>query len=375
MHRIAVKYQGKALMPMKSSKADRLIKSGLAKIKFNRKINEHYLILLFNPSGDKCQDITLGIDPGSMYDGFSVVSKRYHHTNAELVHRTKKGKNSIKAFKSRQAMNRRVRRSRLRHRLIRFSNRTKSKLAPTINANYEYRKWYISQITKIYPITKCVVEDVRFNHYEKTDGCNFSHVELGKNKLYDFIEALGLSLELYAGFETHKLRVNSFGADPKVKRKDLKIFEAHCIDSFVLACGKAIIINKNGKILFGGMVLTNDLKLNRVVVYIEKTIKVRRCLTRTRARYKESKNYYKLAKGGIKIILEKKGKPNICRIKPEGIHTNHPKNWIYIDNGQSERIKCNTAPYGGTRLNGKSSFKKNEWQNRTIEKNPLISCT
>ena len=94
-----------------------------------------------------------------------------------------------------------------------------------------------------------------------------------------------------------------------------------------------------------------------------------------RARYKESKNYYKLAAGGIKIILEKKGKPNICRIKPEGIHTNHTKNWIYIDNGQRERIKCNTAPYGGTRLNGKSSFKKNEWQNRTIEKNPIISCT
>ena len=369
MHRIAVKYKGKALMPMKSSKASKLINSGLAKIKFNRKINEHYLILLFNPTGDKCQDITLGIDPGSMYDGFSVVSKRCHHTNVELIQRAKKGKNSIKAFKSRQAMNRRTRRGRLRHRPIRFCNRTKNKLAPTINANFEFRKWYISQITKLYPITKCVVEDVRFNHYEKTGGCNFSHVELGKTKLYDFIEASGLSLELYSGYETHQLRVNSFGADPKVKQKDLKIFEAHCIDSFVLACGKAIIMNKNG------MVITNDLKLNRVVVYIEKSVKVCRCLTRTRARYKEAKNYYKLAKGGIKIILEKQGKPNICRIKPEGIYTNHPKNWIYLDNGKSERIKCNTAPYGGTRLNGKSFFKANEWQNRKIEKTPLISCT
>ena len=56
----------------------------------------------------------------------------------------------------------------------------------------------------------------------------------------------------------------------------------------------------------------------------------------------------------------------MVRVKPAGIHSNHPKKWEYIDNGKAERFKCNTAPYGGTRINGKTFFKNNEWHNRKI---------
>lgn len=56
----------------------------------------------------------------------------------------------------------------------------------------------------------------------------------------------------------------------------------------------------------------------------------------------------------------------ICRVKPEGIHSNHPKSWIYIDNGRAEKYKCNIAPYGGTRLHGKSFFRNGEWENRSV---------
>ena len=366
MKRIAVKYQGITLMPMKGSKAQKLVESGKAKIKYNREINEHYLVLLFKPTGVICQDITLGLDPGSTFDGFSVVSKRYHHLNAELIQRPKKGKNSIKFFKKRQAMNRLARRGRLRHRKIRFDFRTKEKLAPTIRANLEFRQWYIKQVMKLYPLTRCVIEDVRFNHYAKKDGKSFSHVELGKTKLYEFVKASGLSLELYEGHETHALRINSFGADPKVKKKDSKQFEAHCIDSFVLACDKAILVDLEGNIKFGGPVILNDLKLNKRVTYIEKIVKVRRCLTRTRARYNESKNYYELKPGGIKQVVVKLGKKNVCRVKPAGVHSNHPKQWITKVNDRAIRVKSNTAPYGGTRTNGKSFFKNQEWHNRII---------
>ena len=94
-------------------------------------------------------------------------------------------------------------------------------------------------------------------------------------------------------------------------------------------------------------------------------------MTRLRALYKSNKrpegaNYYIKLKGGVKQIVTKLGKRNVCRVKPEGIHSNHPKQWIYIDNGKSERYKCNTAPYGGTRLHGKSFFRNGEWENRSV---------
>ena len=91
------------------------------------------------------------------------------------------------------------------------------------------------------------------------------------------------------------------------------------------------------------------------------------CLTRLRKKYNDSKNYYKLLTGGIKEIYQNfSGKSNICRVKSVGEHSNHPKNWEYLDNGSAERFKCNTAPYGGTTLNNKSFFKNNEWNNRVI---------
>ena len=104
-------------------------------------------------------------------------------------------------------------------------------------------------------------------------------------------------------------------------------------------------------------------------MFIEKIVKQRRALTRTRAKYKNESKYFRYAKGGEKIFFTNiSRKKNICRVKPEGEHSNHPKQWIYVDNGFAEKIKSNTARYGGTSFNGERKFfKNNEWMNRTIE--------
>lgn len=372
MHRCPVRYQGKPLMPMKSTRVKKFIDSGKGRIRYDRKLKIHYLQLLVDPSGEDTQEVHLGLDPGSTFDGISVVSSKCHHVNLELIQRPKNGKNAIKTFKARQASNRRVRRSRKRHRPIRFDNRTSKKLTPTIRANIDFRKWVILKLIRIFPISKIVVEDVKFNHYASTNGRAFSIVEQGKTELYNFIRSLGIQLETYDGFNTKKLRVNSFGIDLKSKSKDDQSFEAHCIDSFVLACNKSNVFDINtGEIFEDQPVITNELDINRKVTFIEKIVKVRRCLTRLRALYKSNKrpegaNYYIKLKGGVKQIVTKLGKRNVCRVKPEGIHSNHPKQWIYIDNGKSERYKCNTAPYGGTRLHGKSFFRNGEWENRYV---------
>lgn len=377
MNRIPVKYQGQSLMPMKGSRVQKFIDSGRAKIRYDRKVKIHYLQLLVSPSGIECQDIVIGLDPGSTFDGFSVVSKECHHLNIELIQRPKKGKTSIKSFKHRQAGNRRLRRSRLRHRRIRFSSRTSKKLTPTIRANLEFRQWLILKLVKIYPINKMVVEDVRFNHYAKKNGKSFSHVELGKTALYEFIKSLDVKLELIQGFETHKLRNNSFGIDLKLKEKDSRHFNAHCLDSFVMACPRGYF-SKDTEELFhhSDETLEPIIKFNGVVnekvLFIEKIVKVRRCLTRLRKVYETKNNligprYYRRLNGGIKEVYQNfSSRKNICRVKPNGEHSNHPKNWIYLDHGFAERFKYSEAAYGGTRTNGKSYFKDEEWKNHII---------
>ena len=73
-----------------------------------------------------------------------------------------------------------------------------------------------------------------------------------------------------------------------------------------------------------------------------------------------------MLKGSIKRIVVKIGKRNVCRVKLELEHSNHPKQWKYIDNGKVQKFKCNTAPYGDTRINGKSFFNNGEWENRKL---------
>jgi hypothetical protein len=352
MHRIAVKFKNQPLMPMKSSRVSKYITQKKGKIRYDRKLKLHYLQLFKAPSDFKTQPIIIGIDPGSYFDGISVVSKRNHHCNFELIQRTKKGKSAIKAFMQRKAENRRIRRSRLWHRPIRFSNRTSTKLTPTIRANVEFRQWIITKLMQIYPISKIAVEDVRFNHYASNRGASFSQAEQGKTKLYDFIRERA-ELELIDGFETHQLRTAVFGYDPKLKDKGSKKFEAHCIDSFVIA--------QNG-IQVDELV---TIRVNYDVLFIEKNLRIRRCLTRTRpVGYKGNQYHYKLLKGGIKQITPKTStKRNICRVKPEGMHSNHPKQWIYKDNGFAARVKQKSQPYGGTKID-RIHF-NNEYHTRT----------
>jgi len=354
-------------MPMKASRVKKFIKNGTAKIRYDRKLHIHYLQLLVEPSNLEVQPITMGIDPGSTFDGVSVVSEQCHHVNIELIQRPKKGKNAISAFKKRQAANRRVRRSRLRHRRIRFEHRTSKKIVPTIKANIDYRKWLILKLLKIYPISKVVIEDVRFNHYKSTKGKSFSYVENGKLELYGFIKELGLTLELYDGFNTKKLRVNSFGTDPKSKDKGSKGFTAHCIDSFVLACNKENKIDSGTGEILDEPIITNQLDVVKKVTFIEKIVKVRRCLTRLRKNYNGAKNYYhRLAGGTVEVYQNFSGKSNMVRVKPNGEHSNHPVKWDYIDNGKVERFKCSTASYGGTTINGKTFFDGQQWKNREV---------
>ena len=365
MNRIPVRYQGLPLMPMKQTKAFWLVTNHKAKFRFNRKLNLWHLNLLIKPSGYMTQEIVLGIDPGSTFDGYSLLSKLFHHLNLEYIQRPKKGKNSIRSFKQRQSMNRRVRRCRLRHRPIRFDNRTKCKLPPTIQANVNARKWVIMKLIKYFPFAKIRIEDVKFNHFRdlvgknrlsgKARGAGFSLVEVGKQQLYNWIISSGFKLELIEGHETHKMRLEYLnGLDIKSIDKSEKTFNAHCLDSFIIAS------KDFDKSL---------LDINKETLFVEKIVKQRRALTRIRAKYKDSSKYFRYAVGGEKVFFTNiSRKKNLCRVKIDVEHSNHPKQWVYLDNGFAEKIKSNTARYGGTSFNGEQKFfQNNEWLNRALQ--------
>ena len=95
MKRLSVIYKNRCYMPMKASRVSKILKSGKGKIRYDRKLKLHYLELFYKPSGEKFQTIRLGVDPGSCFDGFSIVSQNTHHENYELIQRPKKGNRRV----------------------------------------------------------------------------------------------------------------------------------------------------------------------------------------------------------------------------------------------------------------------------------------
>jgi len=342
--RIPVTYKGKPLMPMKYSKAAWLVKEGKAKLRKD-KDGIWYLKLKFEPSGKETQEVHLGIDPGTHFDGFSVVSEQCHHENIQINHNK-----SVKDRMSKRSGLRRVRRSRLRHRKIRFDNRTSEMMVPTIRSMFEFRKFIISKLTRLYPISKVIIEDVAYNHWKETGdnkerrGSFFSQCEIGKSVLYEFIRSLGIKLTTVRGYITKNIRTKLFGEDLKLANKGVKSFYAHCVDSLSLGTTGLNKFTVN--------------KINEVTRFISKIWLNRRELSKWKARYSNKKYYFRYLKGGIVKLFSSYGKLNICRVKPAGEHSNHPKEWEYINNGRTERFKYSTKPtlYGGTIVKAQSRY-------------------
>jgi hypothetical protein len=85
----------------------------------------------------------------------------------------------------------------------------------------------------VFPITDFVVEDIK----AKTKGKRrwdvmFSPLEIGKAWFYKCLGLLG-NVDLKQGWETAEMRLSA--GLKKTSRKMYEVFEAHCVDSWVLA--------------------------------------------------------------------------------------------------------------------------------------------
>jgi hypothetical protein len=226
-----VDVRGVPVMPCTPPKARALLKAGQARPKRN-KLGLFYLQLSYEQAPDN-QLLVVGIDPGSKFEGFSVVG-----TKATVLNLMVEAPAHVKqAVKTRRTL-RRARRSRLWRRPCRNQNRLagQQRLPPSTRSRWEAKARIVRQLLAILPVTEVVVEDVHAATRPgtgRTWNAAFSPVQVGKAHLYSALQALGLTLQLREGWQTQQLRAE-YGLT-KTSQKDHQTFSSHAVDAWVLA--------------------------------------------------------------------------------------------------------------------------------------------
>ena len=222
-----VDYNQVPLMPTTPARADRWVKSGKATPFWKKGI--FCVRLNTEPSARNYQDIACGIDPGSKREGFTLKSSKHHYLNIQSV--------AVDWVKKHVKTRRSMRRSRRRRktpcrqpRWNRLAN--KIKLAPSTKARWQWKLRIAGSLSKIYPITVFVVEDIKAKAWGGKWGKTFSPLQVGKDWFYHELEKIA-PLKLFQGHETAELREQL--KLRKSKDKMAEKFSAHCVDSFTLA--------------------------------------------------------------------------------------------------------------------------------------------
>lgn len=216
-------------MPTTSSRARRWIESGKATPFWKKGI--FCVRLNVEPSNRNHQPIAVGIDPGSKREGFTVKSKAHTYLNVQT--------HAVDWVKDHVEVRRNMRRARRFRKTPCRQNRknrlvNKQKLPPSTKARWQWKLRICKWLSQIFPITCFVVEDIKAKTWKGGHKWNvmFSPLEVGKQWFYSELRS-DANLEIKAGNDTYGLR-NELGLK-KSKNKLSHKFEAHCVDSWVLA--------------------------------------------------------------------------------------------------------------------------------------------
>ncbi|MHA1285780.1 MAG: RNA-guided endonuclease IscB [Candidatus Thorarchaeota archaeon] len=148
--------RGEPLMPTYPRKARVLLKED--KVRVVKR--SPFTIQLKYATGEAKQEITLGVDSGYKYVGFSAVSDKCELVSGELTLR-----NNIPKLMEKRRIYRRNRRGKLWYRPARFLNRTKPKewLAPSIQHKLDAHIRLVENIKRLLPVSRIVVEVASFD--------------------------------------------------------------------------------------------------------------------------------------------------------------------------------------------------------------------
>lgn len=182
---------GMPLMPMKIGKAKKMIRSGKARIVKCKPLT----IRLEYETTKNVDELTLGIDSGAVYIGYSLINQRlkreYICGTLEQEH-IGSDSNPAKGRIDEKRMYRRNRRSRLWYREARFDNRKKhiGMLPPTIERKYNTHKRLISIISAIAPVVHLVIEVAKFD-IQKIKNTTIKGIEYQQGDLYGYANVKG----------------------------------------------------------------------------------------------------------------------------------------------------------------------------------------
>jgi hypothetical protein len=217
---------GAPLMPTDASRARRWVKERKATPFWKKGI--WCVRLNVEPSDRNSQPIAVGIDPGSKKEGFTVKSEAHTLLNlqADAVTWVKK------AVETRRMM-RRQRRSRNTPCRQNRTNRSRGGIPPSTKARWQWKLRICNWLRKMYPITHFVVEDIKARTTGKRRWDeSFSPLQIGKNWFYEELGKIA-PVTTKQGYETAEMRKDLGLKKSKSKMSDK--FEAHCVDSWVLA--------------------------------------------------------------------------------------------------------------------------------------------
>jgi hypothetical protein len=212
-------------MPCHPARARELIRQGRAVRRFDRGL--FYIRLLDREDGE-VQPVACGIDPGSKKEALTVKSqsRTYLNLQADAVTWVKKH------VEVRRNM-RRTRRYRKTPCRAGRTNRSRGSLPPSTKARWQWKLRLCQWLARRYPITCFIVEDIKAHCFGgRKRNRSFSPLQTGKEWFYRELGRMA-QVETRSGWETKELR-DTCGLK-KIGRKTAEVFEAHCVDSWVLA--------------------------------------------------------------------------------------------------------------------------------------------
>ena len=222
--------QGKPLMPTAPARARRWITSGKATAFWKGGL--FGVRLNVEPSSHVVQPIAVGIDPGSKREGYSVLSAAHTYLNIQAEARA-----GVKEAEKDSTRMRRTRRQRKTPCRKPRPNRhqSKKKLPPSTRARWQWKLRLATLLCQLFPVSVFVVEDIKAatrgkKHWDQ----QFSPLEVGKHWFYAELGKLA-PVVTRQGYETKALR-EQLGLK-KTSKKLAEVWEAHCVDSWVLARG------------------------------------------------------------------------------------------------------------------------------------------
>jgi RRXRR protein len=214
------------LMPTTPSRARRWIKSGKATHFWKGGI--FCVRLNVEPSAREAQRIAVGIDPGSKREGIVVASAAHTYLNIQA-----EAREGVKEAEQVSTRMRRIRRGRKTPCRTPRQNRKQAKKKVPLSTRARWQ-WKLRLARWLFPLSLFVVEDIKATTKPSKRRWNrsFSPLEVGKQWFY--AELLQLApVQTRQGYETKSLR-EQVGLK-KTRKKVAEVWEAHCVDAWVLA--------------------------------------------------------------------------------------------------------------------------------------------